>query len=77
MKEDEVMSEIWIYTLGKQRFILNLLKSICKEKIPEYENYKKRREEKWRCKISNMWLLAYAVPILIGLLWLYLFFQSI
>jgi hypothetical protein len=69
-----ILTVIWIYVLGKQRCILNLLKKICKENMPEYKKYKEIREKKCPWGISNMWLLAYAVPILIGLLWLYLFF---
>ena len=69
-----LLTLIWICVLGKQRCILNLLKSICKQKIPEYKEYKELREKECPWGISGILLLAYAVPGLIGMLWLYLFF---
>ncbi len=67
-----ILTFVWMYIQGKQRYILTILKGRCEAVMPEYRlSHDLRGARRW--KISNGWLLAYFVPTVIAVVWVIVF----
>lgn len=64
-----ILTLVWMYVQGKQKYILDILKKRCEEFMPEYKISRELRQAK-RWRISNGWLLAHFVPTLITAIWI-------
>ena len=61
-----LLTILWIYVNQRQRYVLKHIKERAREILPEYKvTYETRNN--WR--ISSTWLMAYAVPLLIAVMW--------
>lgn len=64
-----ILTLLWMYVQAKQRFILQNLKSVCKDHIPEYRAQLELRENSvWI--ISTTWLL----PLLFAAIWVFVLY---
>ena len=60
---------IWGYTQAQQKSILESLMERTRETLPEYKmTVERRRKSNW--PIKNLPILAYGMPVLVGLLWI-------
>lgn len=60
---------LWMYIQGKQKFLLDTIRSKCVAHMPEYSYVvDKKKNSSW--KLSNTWLLAYFLPMLFLVTWL-------
>ncbi len=60
---------LWMYVPAKQRFILQSLKGVCAEHLPEYqEQLELRQNSVW--KFSTTWLLAFLLPLVFAAIWI-------
>lgn len=67
------LTVIWGYVQARQMYILYSIHELVQEIAPEYKlAFVRRDRRKW--PIPSMWLLAYAVPCLVALVWLLLLF---
>ena len=61
-----LLTLLWIYVNRRQWYVVRHLQERAREILPEYKvTYETRG--KWR--ISSTWLMAYAVPSLIAVMW--------
>ena len=59
---------LWMYVQANQRFILQSLKGVCAEHLPEYRKQLKLRQNSvW--KFSTTWLLAFLLPLVFAAIW--------
>lgn len=65
-----LLSGIWAYVQGKQKFIISDLSREVKEHFDEYAAAYERRSRPLHWRISTTWLLAYAVPMSTAALWI-------
>ena len=68
-----VLTLLWMYVQAKTRFILNSLKSVCADHLPEYrEQLELRANSIWR--LSTSWILAFLLPLLFATVWIFILF---
>ena len=70
-----VLTIVWWYAQGKQKYILDLLRSRCEQHMPEYRAARAQRTMRLY-KPSVTWLLAHLVPVLVAAIWLILLFTG-
>ena len=63
---------VWMYVQGKQRFIINIVRKQCEDYIPAYRVLRTEMRAATLWKVSNMWLLAYFLPGTFAATWLVL-----
>lgn len=66
-----VLTGIWGYVQARQKYIIDRLVARSMNTMPEYKAIvEERNKAKW--PVGNLWVLAYVVPTVVGLLWIIL-----
>jgi hypothetical protein len=68
-----VLTILWMYVQAKQRLIIQNLKKVCLENIPEYKEQQNLRQNSvW--KFSTTRLLTFVLPILFAAIWIFILY---
>ncbi len=68
-----ILTLLWMYVQAKQRFIIQNLKNVCMEHLPEYRHQQELRQNSiW--KFSTTWLLTFLLPLLFAIIWVFVLY---
>jgi hypothetical protein len=63
-----ITTVIWLYSQARVQHILEFLRTLCYEYIPEYRLFRS-----YRWPVSSTWLLTYGFPIVVLSIWVIVF----